>query len=56
MLLGRHRWVEYAGWNWRFDYMQIAPQWLGWVASLYDEVPSEVRKWIGGVILSKTGS
>ncbi|KAK8791697.1 hypothetical protein WA538_002901 [Blastocystis sp. DL] len=38
---GRHRWVEYAGWNWRFDYMQIAPQWLGWVASLYDEVPSE---------------
>lgn len=56
MLLGRHRWVEYAGWNWRFDYMQIAPQWLGWVASLYDEVPSEVRKWIGGVILSKTSS
>lgn len=36
--------------------MQIAPQWLGWVASLYDEVPSEVGKWIGGVILSKTSS
>ena len=42
MVLGRHRWVEYAGWNWRFDYNQVAPQWLGWLASLYDEVPSEV--------------
>ena len=42
MVLGRHRWVEYAGWSWRFDYNQVAPQWLGWLASLYDEVPSEV--------------
>ena len=40
--LGRHRWVEYAAWNWRFDYTQIAPAWLGWVASTYDETPDEV--------------
>ena len=42
--LGRHRWVEYAGWNWRFDYTQIAPAWLGWVASTYDETPDEVAE------------
>lgn len=40
--LGRHRWVEYAGWHWRFDYTQISPAWLGWLASSYDETPDEV--------------
>ena len=34
--------MEYAGWDHEFDYKQIAPQWLGWMASLYDETPAEV--------------
>ena len=42
LLLGRHRWVEYAGWKWRFDYTQVSPAWLGWLAGSYDETPDEV--------------
>ncbi|KAK8807051.1 hypothetical protein WA158_003810 [Blastocystis sp. Blastoise] len=43
---GRHRWIEYGSWNWKFDTSQIPPLWFGWLTSMYDQTPDEMPAFI----------